>query len=75
MPINTKLAIVHEVVEVNSHQILLVTSEGEYLVDSDTGLNLYYLACGIGQNAPMRVALHIDTSHNHVIEINVIGKA
>ena len=74
MPINTKLATIFEVVEVNSHQVLLVTNEGEYLVDSDTGLNLYYLAYGIGQHAPMRVALQIDTAHNHIIEINVIGR-
>lgn len=74
MPINTKLVIMKEFYKRNSYQIELVCDDGEYVVDRDSNINLYYLACGIGCDLPMRAALHIDTSHNQVIEINVIGK-
>ena len=74
MPVNTKLATVYEVIKHEQSKLLVVTSEGEYVVDSDNNRNLYYLALGVGkEETPMRVALHIDTSHNHIIEIDVIG--
>lgn len=74
MPINTKIVTVKEFHKRNSYQIELVCDDGEYVVDRHGNINLYYLAYGIGCDLPMRAALHIDTSHNQVIEINVIGK-
>jgi hypothetical protein len=74
MPIKTNVTTINEVYQYSSHQLMLVCDDGGYLVDINSGLNLYYLAFGIGENTPMRAALHIDTAHNQVIEIDIIGK-